>query len=260
MILLEAWFIYSIIFALGLILGSYLNSWMWRVHEGKYVWLGRSMCVGCSRTLAWFENIPLLSFLALKGRCRTCKIVIPKGYFFVELGTASLFLFLAVVDISIVATPERIFRDLFFGALFIVIFVYDAKYGEIILGSTWLGAIAATFMNIKYFGYSFDSILLGAAIGGGFFLFQYVVSKGKWIGGGDMHLGLLMGALLGWPNILVGLFVSYIVGALVSIGLVVAGKKSMGSAIPFGTFLTFGTLVAMLWGNELVKWYFGLMK
>ncbi|MEK7625425.1 MAG: prepilin peptidase [Patescibacteria group bacterium] len=260
MLVLESWLIYPIIFVLGLILGSYLNSWMWRVHEGRYVWLGRSMCVGCARSLAWYENIPLLSYLFLRGKCRTCKISIPSSYFFVELATGSLFLFLSIVDLNSGVSFARIFRDLFFGALFVVIFVYDAKYGEIILGSTWLGAIVAAFMNIKYFGFSFDSVLLGAAIGGGFFLFQYVVSKGKWIGGGDMHLGLLMGALLGWPNILVGLFVSYIVGAVISIGLILAGKKSMGSAIPFGTFLTVGTLVTMLWGDEIIKWYLGFLK
>lgn len=256
----EIWLAYPIIFALGLVLGSYLNSWMWRVREKKYVFLGRSMCIGCSRCLAWYENIPLLSFLGLKGKCRTCKIAIPKEYFFVELTTALLFLFLTIVDVNFGAAPARIFRDLFFGAIFIVLFVYDAKYGEIILGATWFGAILAAFLNIKYLGFSFTSILLGVAVGSGFFLLQYLISKGKWIGGGDIHLGLLMGALLGWPNILVGLFVSYVVGAIISIGLVMAGKKSMGSAIPFGTFLTFGTLVAMLWGDVIMKWYLGFLK
>ncbi len=256
----ESWFAYSFIFILGLILGSYLNSWMWRVHEDKYFFLGRSMCVGCSRFLAWYENIPLISFLALRGKCRTCKIKIPTSYFFVELSTAFLFLLLAMIDVNIGVAPVRMFRDLFFAALLVVIFVYDAKYGEIVLGVTWLGAIVAAFMNLKYFGFNFTSLLLGALVGGGFFLLQYLVSKGRWIGGGDMHFGFMMGVLLGWPNILVGLFVSYIVGAVVSLFLVALRRKTFASAIPFGTFLSIGTLVAMLFGNEIVRWYLRFLR
>ncbi len=260
MFAIESWLVYSFIFALGLVLGSYLNSWMWRIHEGKYVFLGRSMCVNCSRYLAWFENIPLVSFLALRGKCRTCKIKIPSSYFFVEFATASLFLFLAMIDVNAGVAPVRMFRDLFFAALLVVIFVYDAKYGEIVLGVTWLGAAIAAIMNLKYFGFNFTSLLLGALAGGGFFLLQYLVSKGKWIGGGDMHLGLMMGVLLGWPSILVGLFVSYVIGAIVSVGLILFGKKSMGSRIPLGTFLSIGTLVTLLWGSEIVKWYLSLIS
>jgi prepilin signal peptidase PulO-like enzyme (type II secretory pathway) len=109
-------------------------------------------------------------------------------------------------------------------------------------------------------GFSIYSLALGALIGSGFFLVQYVLSRGRWIGGGDVRLGVMMGALLGWPNILVALFVSYILGAIVAIPLLIMKKKGMKSEIPFGTFLSVGTLAALLWGNQVINWYWNLIK
>ena len=97
-------------------------------------------------------------------------------------------------------------------------------------------------------------------IGAGFFLLQYLVSKGKWIGGGDIRLGALMGIILGWQNTILALFLAYLIGAIVGLGLIIAKKKNRDSAVPFGTFLVIGTFVAMFWGERIVGWYLTLLR
>lgn len=251
---------YVLIVGLGLALGSYLNSWIWRVHESKWRWGGRSECVHCGRGLTWYENIPLASFAALRGKCRTCQKKIPLDYFLVELAAPLLLIIITHHHLALpVLNPWHYFRDLFFVALLIVVFVYDAKYQIILPPLMWLGAALAFVLNYFFLGFSAGSLALGILVGAGFFLLQYAVSRGRWIGGGDIHLGLLMGALLGWPNILAALFFSYVVGALVSVPLLISGKKQWASQIPFGTFLAAGTMIAMLWGSGIIEWYTGLL-
>ncbi|MBI5729078.1 MAG: prepilin peptidase [Candidatus Magasanikbacteria bacterium] len=264
-------FWYSLIFIAGLTLGSYLNSWMWRVHEparlatrsvaGGNRLGSRSVCIHCNRALAWYENIPLCSFLVLRGKCRTCRKPIPADYFLVELVTALLFVGITYYHLSLsVFSPWHFFRDVFFAALLIVVFIYDLKYYIILPGLVLAGAVVAFIINIRYLTFSIQHLAIGLAIGGGFFLLQYVVSKGRWIGKGDIYLGVMMGALLGWPVIVVALFLSYVLGALVSVPLLVSKKKNLNSEVPFGTFLAVGTLAAMFWGEPIVRWYSGLLK
>lgn len=257
----SGWLVYLFEFVLGLILGSYLNSWIWRIHEGLWRWGGRSECIHCKRELEWNENIPLVSWLVLSGKCRTCKASIPLDYFFVELFTALLFAGLAYYHLHLSSVNQWLFfRDLFFGALLVVIFVYDWKYQIILPKVVWAGAIAGAFINFRLLLITPYSLLLGILMGGGLFLAQYLVSKGRWIGGGDVRMGVMMGVWLGWPNILVALFVSYVMGALVAIPLLITKKKGLNSEIPFGTFLAVGTMVAVLWGNVVLKWYLEFIK
>ena len=229
------------------------------MHEGAWKWGGRSVCVGCARTLVWYENIPLVSFVWLKGRCRTCKIIIPKDYFLVELATPLLLVGLTYFHLNIITfNPWHYFRDFLFAVILIIVFVYDFKYKLILSGLTWAGVILALVIN-HHLGMSIEGLALGAAVGGGFFLLQYLVSRGRWVGGGDARLGCMIGALLGWPNIVVALFFSYIMGALVAVPLLVARKKNMNSEMPFGTFLAVGTFVTLLWGSAIVGWYLRLV-
>jgi prepilin signal peptidase PulO-like enzyme (type II secretory pathway) len=249
--------VYIAVFILGIILGSYLNSWIWRVHEGKYKFGGRSICIHCSRELKWYENIPLLSFLFLKGKCATCKKSIPPDYLFVEFATGCLLLFVSVFYLSKDFISLRFIRDIFFVSVLLITFVYDAKYKLVLPGLTWLAGILGGVLNYFYFGYSLSSLLLGFAVGGGFFLFQYVVSKGKWIGGGDVRLGAMIGLWVGWPNILAVLLFSYVIGALVSIPLLLFTKKEMKSEVPLGTFLAIGTFLVIFWGDVAIRFIWG---
>jgi prepilin signal peptidase PulO-like enzyme (type II secretory pathway) len=101
------------------------------------------------------------------------------------------------------------------------------------------------------------SLALGIALGAGFFAAQYAVSGGRWIGGGDIRLGALMGALLGWQSLLVALFLAYVSGALVAVPLLARRTKQWGSTIPFGTFLSVGALIALYFGADIIAWYVG---
>ena len=253
-------FVYIIIFFLGLSLGSFLNSWIWRTRENIRIVNGRSMCPHCRRQLTWYENIPVLSYLFLLGKCRTCKKPIPKHFTFMEIGAALIFVLVAWINLNSPAVvPAHFLRDITFVALLIVIFIYDYLYQEILPEVIWVGALAGLFFNI-YLGFSLVSMLVGLLIAGGFFFLQYVISKGKWIGGGDVRMGVMMGIWLGWPGVLAALFLAYVVGAICGLMLLLLKKKQLTSAVPFGTYLALGTFVVMLWGNQIIGWYVGLLK
>lgn len=253
-------FLYIIIFFLGLALGSYLNSWIWRTRENIRVVNGRSMCPHCRRQLAGYENIPVLSYLFLWGKCRTCQNPIPKHFIFVELGTALIFVLVAWINLHSQAfSPAHFFRDIVFSVLLIIIFVYDWLYQEILSEVVWFGAMAGLFFNL-YLHYSLLSMAIGLLAAGGFFFLQFAASKGRWIGGGDVRLGSMMGIWLGWPAVLAALVIAYVVGAVGSLWLIAYRKKQLASATPFGTYLALGTFVAMLWGNQVVEWYMRLLR
>lgn len=253
--------IYLLTMGLGLILGSYLNSWVWRVHEGKYKLGGRSVCVHCGRILGWYENIPLASFIALRGKCRTCQKPIPADYFWVELFTALLFVGVTYYHLHLPAlNPWHFFRDLFFTALLIVIFIYDLKYQEILTGVVWAGALVGLAINFSQLLLTPYSLLLGVASGWAWFAAQYYGSRGRWVGGGDVRLGAMLGIWLGWPQILVGLFLSYMLGALVAVPLLLTGKKGLKSEIPFGTFLAVGAGITIFYGQTILHWYLSFLR
>ncbi len=269
--------IFFLVFVLGLIIGSFLNCVIYRLRIKRTFWRGRSFCPACRHQLAWYDNIPLLSFLLLKGRCRYCGNKISWQYFIVEISTAIIFVAVFVVhfglrdfyDWSSFNTLNLLIllRDWLFAGILILIFVYDLRY-YLILDKVSLPAIAVALMlNLAValvagqpmmFFSILGHYLLSALLAGGFFLLQFIVSHGKWIGGGDIRLGFLMGVMLGWPYILVALTLGYILGSLVGIALIVAGKKRINSAVPLGTFLSFTTLVTLLWGPQIINWYFNL--
>lgn len=251
-------FVYLGIFLLGLSVGSFLNSWIWRTRENFKIISGRSMCPVCRRQLKWYENIPLLSFVALQGRCRTCKYSIPTHYIMVELSTAFIFVLLAWQNLNSSENYLYFLRNIMFAILLIVIFVYDFLYQEILSEVVWFGALIGLFFAF-YFGQQIAPLLIGAAVAGGFFLLQFVISKGRWIGGGDVRLGVMMGLWLGWPVILVALFIGYISGAISGALLHFFKKRTWQSATPFGTHLAMATFICLIWGKSLLNWYMGLL-
>ncbi len=254
--------IYFFVFILGLILGSFLNSWMWRVHDNiKILSNSRSMCPHCRYQLRWYENIPLFSWLILRAHCSNCKKPIHWSYPVVELATGLLMMFIVEQHLKLVHFSEWILlRDVCFLTLLIITFVYDLRYKIILSRIIWAGTIIGFLINILALNFSYSSLLLGMAIGGGFFLFQYLVSNGRWIGGGDVRMGVMMGAWLGWQNTIVALFIAYIFGALVGVVLLYFKKADGKTEVPFGTFLAVGTFLAIYYGNNLLNWYLQLLK
>lgn len=269
------------IFLFGLAVGSFLNALIWRLHTGESILRGHSYCPSCKHVLGAINLIPIVSFIIQKGKCRYCGKKISWQYPIVEFITAILFVVAYIIIFNFSARGGsalggqfsnfnkfsifnfqilNLLRWWFFIAAMIVIFVYDLKYSLILNKVIYPVAAVAFFTSPLIYSEiawwrSMATAVIAAVIGSGFFLLQYLLSKGKWIGGGDIKMGFLMGLILGIKGLLVALFFSYVLGALVGVGLVAAGKKTMKSQIPFGTFLAVGTIIAMFWGEEIVKWY-----
>jgi prepilin signal peptidase PulO-like enzyme (type II secretory pathway) len=256
---------YIFIFLFGLIIGSFLNCLIWRLHTGERI-SGRSYCPKCKKQINWYDNIPVLSFLMLGGKCRHCGKPISWQYPLVELVTGALFLLAFNYQFSIfnfqtitnyqlpIINFIELFKLWFLISVMIVIFVIDLRW-YLILDAVTLPAAALVFILNLMLGFSWQNLLISGIIGGSFFLIQFVISRGKWIGGGDIRLGLLMGLALGWPHVLAAIFMAYFIGSIVGIGLIIGKKKEWGSRVPMGTFLTLATLITMFWGSGILEWY-----
>ncbi len=241
-------------FIFGLCIGSFINVIVYRLREEKSFIYGRSFCPKCKKIIAWFDNIPLFGFLNLRGKCRNCHQKISWEYPLVELAAGLLF----VLIFWRFGFSPKMFFALVSCSFLLVIFIYDLKYFQI-LDVISLPAIATCLILNLAIDFDIYNYLIAAAIGAGFFAFQYFISRGKWVGDGDIRLGALMGVILGWKYLLVALFLAYVVGAIVGVTLMLASKKKMSSALPFGPFLTFATFISLLFGQEILSWYLGLL-
>ncbi len=265
---------YLILFFIGLVVGSFLNVVICRLHTREKIFLARSHCLDCKKVLAWYDLIPLVSFILTFGRCRWCGKKISWQYPLVEFFTGTLFVLVgwyvggSISHIAMWEVEPLIFTLLFycfFISCLIVIFVYDLKH-FIISDRVIYPAIVAAFsyqvVRLLWFSDSIAqllNILIVAGIAAGFFLALVVFSRGKWMGVGDIKLAFFMGLVLGWPNILAALILSFILGAIVGIVLIFVRKRTLKSQIPFAPFLSTATLISIFWGNQLVSWYLGFI-
>lgn len=251
-----------LLFFVGIVFGSFLNAWVWRTHVGLSVLRGRSLCPSCRIPIRWFDNIPLVSFLLLWGACRSCRRPISFQYPLVESMSGILFVVLGVwawqTGVSISSPLFLIYGAVTYILLFV--FMYDVLYREIPDIATLYPAAILFIITLVFGWQSWSSMLLGIVIAAGFFWLQYAVSGGRWIGGGDVRLGVLMGVVLGYPRVIAALMIAYVVGALVSLMLVALKKKHMASETPFGTYLALATFVMMLWGEQIIGWYIRMIS
>jgi len=264
------------IFIFGLCIGSFLNCVIYRL-ERKEKLAGRSHCTQCQNTLAWTDLFPVFSFLCLWGKCRYCKGKISWQYPIVEISTALIFLLIYNLQFTIY-NNFSIFQ--FFNLAFLlyiasaltIIFVYDLKY-YIIPDKVLFPAIGITFFyrlfeNMNFVNWNLEignfapigRYFLAAIIASGFFLFIFLFSRGCWMGLGDVKLAILMGFLLGLPNVLVALFLAFFSGAIIGTIMMIFRKKNLKSEIPFGPFLITGTFIAIFWGTQMVQWYMRLFS
>lgn len=256
---------FFLIFILGLSVGSFLNVVICRLKEEKKFIKGRSYCPKCKHILRWYDNIPLISFIILEGKCRYCRKKISLQYPLVELGTGILFaLAFLKWEMEVLSglgyKPYLLLISYFiFISFLVIIFVYDLRWYLILDRVSAPAIITALILNLLL-GYSFLNLILAAGIIGGVFLLQFLVSDGKWIGGGDIRLGFLMGVMLGLSRGIVAFFIAYFLGSIIGIILVAMKRKKMSSRIPFGTFLTVGVLISMFYGDAIARWYIGLLK
>ena len=176
-----------------------------------------------------------------------------QNYLLVEFASIALFLWLYVAF----GISEKFFFSVLVTAFLIPIFLTDLR-DYIIPDSISIPGIIIILAVQIWRGADLVNLAIAAAIGGGFFLFQYLVSKGKWIGSGDIRLGVLMGAALGFPQIVTALGIAYIGGAVIALSLLAFGQKQMASKLPFGTFLAAATFVTMIYGQQIVAEYWRL--
>lgn len=245
-------------FVVGAAVGSFVHAWVWRLRDNLPIFWARSFCPYCRAHLAWHENIPIVGYLLVRGRCRHCHTHIASTYLISEIIVGFLFAIFAWHHHFL--WGGELFLDWFIVLFLMAIFLYDVRFGEI----PDLFTIFPSILLLLWFLVSDRSLLLGAFIGAlvgaGFFWFQYVVSRGRWIGGGDIRLGGFMGIVLGWPLVLLALFFAYLLGAAISVILLAMKKKTWTDKTPFGTYLTAGTVIAMLYGENIMQWYLNFLR
>lgn len=245
------------IILIGLVIGSFLNCLIWRLYKDETIG-GRSYCPHCRQQIAWYDNIPVLSFVLLKAKCRHCHKSISWQYPLVEIATAVLFLLAFYKDVFSDQFSFLLVRDWLLIVTLIIVFVYDLRWQLVPMNVIWPMCAAMFILNI-FLGFSWLTIIITAASATAFFFAQYVLTKKKGLGEGDIWLGLLLGlAFPDFSQLLAIMVISYGIGAAVSLGLLLSHKKEGKSKIALGPFLASGAIITLIWGEQIINWYMGL--
>jgi prepilin signal peptidase PulO-like enzyme (type II secretory pathway) len=240
-----------LILILGAATGSFISVLISRTkNKEKGILMGRSHCTKCNRNLSILELIPVISYLIQKGKCKGCKKKISKIYPALEITTALLFF----LNYQLLGTSEFIFATLTTVPL-MAIFFYDVLYQEIPDRFSIAAAALALLSTIMIQPENLLNHTVAALILAGFFLGQFLFSKGKWIGGGDIRIGFIMGLFLGVKLGIIALISAYLLGSLIAIYLLVKEKKQKSHAIAFAPFLIAGTYISLYYGSEIFTWY-----
>ena len=257
------------LFMLGLVLGSFVNAAVWRLKNKKDLLMGRSECTHCHHQLAWYDLIPVASWLLLGGRCRYCNKKISPRYPLVELGLAAYFVAsLAFWPYGFSGTIELLRFTIWIiaGVPLAILFLYDLKWlilpDKVTFPLIGLGIGMAILHGLQATSLSaFLTDLCGSlAILSGFYLALYLLSKGRWVGLGDVKLGAGLALLVcDWHLALIAFFLANFIGTLVSIPAIIFKKIQRNSHIPFGPFLILGFVIAGLFGQEIMTWFIASM-
>lgn len=241
----------AIVFIFGLVVGSFTNVLISRFENLQTAVTGRSACPHCHHSLAWYDLIPVISFLLLGARCRYCKKPISWQYPLIELLVACLaVLCYQSYGLSVAAA-------MLFGVFVLLTAIAVIDYYHLVIPDLYvLPAIvlALLFSLTKPGGLSLQ-LLWGVLLAGGSLALLVIISREQWMGSGDIGLGVLIGLLGGLTGGAIGLVLAFVLGSLVGILLILSRRKSMKDMIPFGPFLVVGAYVAALWGAQIMNWY-----
>lgn len=240
----------------GLLIGSFLNVVIHRVPRKESLISPGSRCPGCGYALRWYDNIPVVSYAMLGGRCRRCRAPISIRYPLVELTTAIVF----VAHYFVFGWTPLLAVRLLFGASLVALFAIDLEHhllpDVITLPGILVGLAASVFLPPGLF-----EALIGMLIGGGSLWLigeaYYRYSGEEGMGGGDVKMLAMIGAFLGWKLVLVTLVLSSVLGSVLGLSIIAIKRGGMKYALPFGTFLALGALAASLFGDGIVSWYAG---
>jgi leader peptidase (prepilin peptidase)/N-methyltransferase len=259
------------LFVLGSALGSFLNVVLYRSIIGQDWVRGRSSCESCKKQIKWYDNIPLLSYFVLQGKCRFCKVPIALSHPVVEFLTGLLFVWWYLggsLFFQLTQAPFQALQPLFWltvGILLVMIFVADMLY--LLIPDITVGLLLVVTIlyraSLIFAGIMQPQDLLRAVVAMVvvFLIFAslWFFTGGKGMGMGDVKLVIPLTLLLGWPNILVGLFTAFLSGAIAGSVMILLGKRKFGQVIAFGPFLVVGTVIALTIGDQLLGWYLSLI-
>jgi leader peptidase (prepilin peptidase) / N-methyltransferase len=244
-----------IVFVLGLIIGSFCNVVVYRLPLEKSIVSPRSQCRACSNAIRPIDNIPLISYLILRARCRFCKERISLRYPAVEFAIGSLFVLLWLkFGVSLLFAG---YAALTSTLLVVALIDYDHKIIPNVI--TLPGIVIGLGLSIWTLPITLMESLSGLLLGGGLFYLIAFLTKGG-MGGGDIKLIAMIGSFLGWPGALFTIFSGALLGSLVGIALMLLGRKGRKDKVPFGPFLSCGAILFILSGKDLIDWYLNLLS
>jgi leader peptidase (prepilin peptidase) / N-methyltransferase len=244
---------------LGLAVGSFLNVCIYRIPRGGSIVRPRSQCPGCGYLLRWYDNVPLLSYFLLRGRCRGCRAPISIRYPIVEVATMAVF----VLHVHVFDWTALMAVRLVFACALVVLFAIDLEH-QLLPNVITLPGIVAGLVASTMLPPGLRDALIGTIVGGGVLwligeaYYRYAGQEG--MGGGDVKMLAMVGAFLGWQLVLVTLVLSSVAGSLIGLLVIASRRGGMKYALPYGTFLALGALAASLAGDQIVAWYVGLYE
>ena len=244
----------TILSLLGLSVGSFLNVCVHRLPRGESLVHPGSRCPQCGYALRWYDNIPVVSYVLLGGRCRGCRKHIAARYPALEIATLALFLLHGAVFEWTALLAVR----LVFACAMVVLFAIDLEH-HLLPDAITLPGIAAGLLFSTVLPPGIVDALVGGLVGGGVLwligeaYFRYSGQEG--MGGGDVKMLAMIGAFLGWQLVLVTLVLSSVAGSLIGLLVIAVKRGGMKYALPYGTFLALGALAASLAGDRLIHWY-----
>jgi len=246
-----------LIFVLGLIVGSFNNVCIYRIPRNESIIYPASRCPKCRSSIKPIDNIPLLSYILLKGKCRNCGSKISIQYPVVEFITGIIYTFIFLIY---GLTLQSLIYIILSSALIIIAFIDLNR--QIVPDMISLPGIAIGLILSFFVPYiSFINSVLGVVVGGGIIfiigLAGSVIFKKEAMGGGDVKLAAMIGAFLGWKYTIISLFLGFFLGALVGIFLILSKIKSKEDMVPFGPFIASGSFITFLWGEKIFSWYVG---
>jgi leader peptidase (prepilin peptidase)/N-methyltransferase len=245
--------------AFGAVIGSFLNVCIYRIPKGRsVVWPG-SACGSCGHMLAWYENIPIVSYLVLRGRCRACRSPISLRYPLVEFLTAAMF----ALAFWWYGPTLLLLSRLLFGCALIVLFAIDLEY-HLLPNVVTLPGIVAGFVFSFVTAPGWFASLIGIFVGGGVLWLvaegYYLLRHEEGLGMGDVKMLAMIGAFVGWKLTLVALMMASFAGSIVGILFIVSRRGGLKYALPFGTFLALGAALAATIGPGVLNWYLGFYQ